>query len=159
MGRTPAKEPRKSGKKTAEALRAGARLRQARQALGLSLEDVSTKIDGKLGASRIGNYEQGLRELGIQESEMLAPALGQPAAYLMGLISETDRDLLMLPEKARVAAVTMAQSMGTTASTADKTAARAADPISRETPQKKRRGVRLDVTETSRAPLQRSRGA
>jgi transcriptional regulator with XRE-family HTH domain len=158
MGRTPAKEPRKSGKKTAEALRAGARLRQARQALGLSLEDVSTKIDGKLGASRIGNYEQGLRELGIQESEMLAPALGQPAAYLMGLISETDRDLLMLPEKARVAAVAMAQSMGTTTSIADKTAARAADPISRETPQKKRRGVRLDVAETSRAQLQRSRG-
>lgn len=100
-------EKTESSKKTAEALRSGARLRAARNALHHSRDVIAELTGGKISASRLGNYEQGLRELGIAEAEILAPVLHEPAAYLMGLIDEKQRDLLKLPKEAREALMTL----------------------------------------------------
>jgi transcriptional regulator with XRE-family HTH domain len=103
--------PKEGPKKTAEALTAGKRIRDARDDLDLSLEQLEEKTGRRLSASRIGNYEQGLRELGIAEAHILAAALGQPAAYLMGLIDEQERDLLLLPPAARAAFLLASQAL------------------------------------------------
>lgn len=99
-------------KKTAEAVKAGLRIREARAAHHWSLDQLAEQTRGRLSASRIGNYEQGLRELGIAEAYILADALGQPAAYLMGLITEQERDLLCLPADARAGLLLASRAMG-----------------------------------------------
>ena len=99
-------KPREQGrdakaKKTAEALLAGERIRCAREAKGLSQDDLSALTGGALGGRRIGNWEQGTREVGIKEAKILAAVLGQPAAYLMGLVDEMDCAILTLPLEAK----------------------------------------------------------
>lgn len=112
------KAPKKTpaSKKTDAGLRAGQRLRDARVALCISLAELSNRIGKKLSGSRIGNYEQGIRELGIQEAEWLAPALHQPAAYLIGLVDELERDLLRLPRSTKHALLATAVSLGASSS-------------------------------------------
>ena len=64
----------------------GERLRTERQRLGLSLSQLSDLTGGKLSKSRIINYEQGTRRLGIEEAQILACALdGVTPAYLLCL--------------------------------------------------------------------------
>jgi transcriptional regulator with XRE-family HTH domain len=78
----------------------GSRLRAARKALGLSLTDLAARTGGALTKSRISNYEQGLRRMGVEEARMLATALGTvSAAYLLcledsGFLVEEEQRLL-----------------------------------------------------------------
>ena len=66
----------------------GARLRGQRQAIGLSLSELSERT-GRLSKSRISNYEQGIRRMGVEEAEALAAALGTVTpAFLLGLDAE-----------------------------------------------------------------------
>lgn len=103
----PKSPPRVPPKKTAEAIRAGARVREAREAAGLSLKMLSDKLGGKLDPSRISNYEQGLRELGIAEAEMLSAALDEPAAHLLGLVDNRQRKLLKLSKETQEALLSL----------------------------------------------------
>ena len=55
--------------------RIGNRLREARHELKLSLSELADRT-GCYSKSRISNYEQGLRRMGLEESMVLAAALG-----------------------------------------------------------------------------------
>ncbi len=102
--RTEAQQP----KTTMYGLIAGKRIKAAREALGLSQDGLSERTGKKLGGRRIGNWEQGTREVGIQEAIILGEALGEPPAYLMGLVDDVDRRLLKLDLSAKSAALTLA---------------------------------------------------
>ncbi|MCU0833175.1 MAG: helix-turn-helix transcriptional regulator [Chromatiaceae bacterium] len=79
--------------------RIGARLRSVRHSQGLTLGELSDRTR-VLSKSRISNYEQGLRRMGLEEAELLAAALGTVSAtYLLCL---DDRDVLSGPERALV---------------------------------------------------------
>ena len=54
----------------------GERLRAERKAQDLSLADLSERTNGQLSKSRISNYEQGIRRMGLEESQILSEALG-----------------------------------------------------------------------------------
>jgi transcriptional regulator with XRE-family HTH domain len=104
MGRT--KE-----QKTDFAVRAGRRVRATREDRNWTQKKLSDETGGKLSPSRIANYEQGTRELGIQEAEILGKALHVQPGYLMGVTSlynpltpweeELIRNLRALPENER----------------------------------------------------------
>jgi transcriptional regulator with XRE-family HTH domain len=87
------------GKKTPEAVLCGERLKEARAALSQS--ELARRL--KILPSTLGNYEQGLRKLPIRLAKAVQKETGVPAAYVMGLIDEADRDLLMAPDGARLA--------------------------------------------------------
>jgi len=89
------------GKKTPEAVLCGERLREARTRAQLSQSELAKKL--KILPSTLGNYEQGLRKLPIRVAKGIQRETGFPAAYVMALIDEADRDLLMAPEGARIA--------------------------------------------------------
>ena len=75
----------------AEALtaRIGSRLRAARKDQNLSLQSLSDRMGGVLSKSRISNYEQGLRRLGIEEARLISKALGTVSpTYLLCLDDE-----------------------------------------------------------------------
>lgn len=55
--------------------RIGNRLREARHELKMSLSELAERT-GCYSKSRISNYEQGLRRMGLEESMVLASALG-----------------------------------------------------------------------------------
>jgi len=77
--------------KTEEGLtrRIGSRLRTARHGLGLSLTQLSERTGGSLSKSRISNYEQGIRRMGLEQAQTLSGALGSvTAAYLLCLDDE-----------------------------------------------------------------------
>jgi transcriptional regulator with XRE-family HTH domain len=82
-----------AGKKTDEALRCGQRIRVAMESKGWTQAELARQSG--LQPSRVGNYLQGLRELGIRESLSLAHVLKVPAAYLLGVVDDLDRDVLM----------------------------------------------------------------
>jgi transcriptional regulator with XRE-family HTH domain len=101
-----------------------ARLTALRLAKGWKLREASVATDGLLSPSRISNYEQGLREMGIPEAKILAKAYGITAAHLLCLDEDSPvlskveqehiRALRALPENERngymrrIAAVAMA---------------------------------------------------
>lgn len=64
-------------------VKAGKRLKKAREDKNLSLQGLSQHLGGLLSASRISNYEQGTRMLGIKEALALAKVLGVNASYLL----------------------------------------------------------------------------
>jgi transcriptional regulator with XRE-family HTH domain len=78
----------------------GLRLRAARRAQKLSLQELSVRTGGALMKSRISNYEQGIRRLGIEEAQILAEALGTVSVtYLLCLddeqfLKQREKDLL-----------------------------------------------------------------
>ena len=78
----------------------GLRLRGARKAQKLSLQALANLTGGALSKSRISNYEQGLRRLGIEEARLISVALGTVSAtYLLclddeGFLNEQERELL-----------------------------------------------------------------
>lgn len=47
-----------------------------------------------LSPSRIANFEQGARRVGLEEAQILASALERPAPYFMGVISERESAVL-----------------------------------------------------------------
>lgn len=63
----------------------GQRLRSARTGQKLSLSDLAARTK-TLSKSRISNYEQGIRRIGIEEAQELAEALdGMTPSYLLCL--------------------------------------------------------------------------
>lgn len=87
------------GKKTAEAVEAGARVRKLRDAKKFSLAKLSRLTGGRLAGPRISNYEQGLRTLDIRAARILAGPLGAHPAYLMGLLTEEEHRFLKALER------------------------------------------------------------
>jgi transcriptional regulator with XRE-family HTH domain len=83
----------------------GLRLRAARKAQSLSLAALADRTSS-LSKSRISNYEQGLRRMGLEEARELAAALSAVSAtYLLcledeGYLSERESDLLGLYRQA-----------------------------------------------------------
>lgn len=61
----------------------GRRLKAARKDRGWTLEELSKKTGGLLSISRLGNYEQGTRAIGVRESLALGTVLGVKASYLL----------------------------------------------------------------------------
>lgn len=74
--------------------RIGKRLRELRDAEKWSLSEVEQRVQGKLSKSRLGNYEQGTRLIGLAESQLLADLYGVPSFYILCL--EGDDDMLVL---------------------------------------------------------------
>ena len=67
----------------------GQRLRAQRQAVGISLTELCARTSDALSKSRISNYEQGIRRMGVEEARILAKALGTVSpAYLLHLDDE-----------------------------------------------------------------------
>jgi transcriptional regulator with XRE-family HTH domain len=79
--------------------RIGKRLREARQAQQLSLSALAARTKS-LSKSRISNYEQGIRRMGLEEAQELSQALGTVSpTYLLclddvGPLSEEERGLV-----------------------------------------------------------------
>lgn len=79
--------------------RIGQRLRAARHEQKLSLSDLSSRTNS-LSKSRISNYEQGIRRMGLEEAHELSVALGTVTpTYLLCLddqdpLSQQERELL-----------------------------------------------------------------
>lgn len=90
---------------------AGRRLQAARLAKRLTLEDLSAKVGKLLSPSRLSNYEQGIRMIGVQEALALYPHLGVEPSHLLCVdVEEGDltaqetrllRNFRTLPEKDR----------------------------------------------------------
>lgn len=79
--------------------RIGQRLRAARHEQKLSLSDLSSRTSS-LSKSRISNYEQGIRRMGLEEAQELAIALGTVTpTYLLCL---DDKDPLSIQERTLV---------------------------------------------------------
>ena len=78
----------------------GLRLRAARKDQNLSLQSLSERMGDALSKSRISNYEQGLRRLGIEEARLISKALGSVSAtYLLcledkGFLTDQEQELL-----------------------------------------------------------------
>ena len=78
---------------------------------GWILREASVATDGLLSPSRISNYEQGLRDVGIPEAKILAKAYQVTAAHLLCLDDDSPvlskeeqehiRNLRSLPENER----------------------------------------------------------
>jgi len=63
---------------------AGRRIKAARNAKGLRLEDVEKELP-EFSVSRISNWEQGRNMIGVDEAKKLAPVLGVRPGYLLTL--------------------------------------------------------------------------
>ena len=89
----------------------GRRLKAARRKKGWTLEELSRRTGGLLSVSRLGNYEQGTRQIGVRESLALAPVLGVQQSHLLcadgddGDMTQQELELLKnyraLPERDR----------------------------------------------------------
>lgn len=77
-----------------------ARLSAFRANKGWTLRDASVATDGLLSPSRISNYEQGLREMGIPEAKALAKAYKTTAAHILCL--DDDNPVLSPAEKEHI---------------------------------------------------------
>lgn len=90
---------------------AGRRLKKARIDKKLTLDQLSKKTGGVLSTSRLGNYEQGTRMIGVEEALALKGPLGVKPAHLLcvdvedGEMTAQEENLLKnfraLPEKDR----------------------------------------------------------
>lgn len=65
-------------------IESGRRIKNARDSLNLTLADVHAKLPW-LTVSRLSNWEQGSRMIGVEEAKKLAPILNVSAAYLLTL--------------------------------------------------------------------------
>lgn len=66
------------------------KIKLARSRAGLTLDGLSQATGSTLSASRIANYESGLRTLKVDQAKILASALNVTPAYLLGLADSTD---------------------------------------------------------------------
>lgn len=69
--------------------RIGQRLRAARHEQKLSLSELSSRTES-LSKSRISNYEQGIRRMGLEEAQELANALGTVTPTYLLCLEDTD---------------------------------------------------------------------
>lgn len=83
----------KASKVTTEGVLSAQRLKEYQR--GLTQQQYADLLG--LSTSRLGNYLQGTRELGIREAKQIGDALNVPAAYFLGVIDAVDRDILMAP--------------------------------------------------------------
>jgi transcriptional regulator with XRE-family HTH domain len=80
--------------------RIGQRLRAERMRRGWSLNDLSKRTQDQFSKSRISNYEQGIRRMGLEAACQLAEAFGDvtPSWLLMlddcGPLSPEERELI-----------------------------------------------------------------
>ena len=72
----------------ARSLQIGSRLRAERLRRGWSLNNLSSRTSGRLSKSRISNYEQGIRRMGLEAAELLAVALGTVTPGWLLLLDE-----------------------------------------------------------------------
>lgn len=89
----------------------GRRLKEARRKKGWTLDELSKKTGGLLSTSRLGNYEQGTRMIGVRESLALGTVLGVEPSHLLcvdggeGDMTQQEQELLRdfraLPERDR----------------------------------------------------------
>lgn len=93
------------GKKTAEAVLCGERIRACMTHKGWIQTDLAR--ESGLTYTRIGNYLQGLRELPIREANLLGATLGVPAAYLLGVIDDLDKVVLMATDEQKRSFLTL----------------------------------------------------
>ena len=76
------------------------RLGAARKVHKIPLAELSIRTGRVLSKSRISNYEQGIRRMGLEEAQMLAEALSTVSAiYLLclddkGLLSDPEQELV-----------------------------------------------------------------
>lgn len=89
--------------------RIGSRLREARHDLGLSLSELAERT-GCYSKSRISNYEQGLRRMGLEESVILAAALGTVSPTWLLCLDDTPP--LATPEAELIARFRAADDQG-----------------------------------------------
>ncbi len=71
----------------------GQRLREARQAQGLSLAQLAERTGNTLSKSRISNYEQGIRRMGIEQAQILAQSLGTVSPVYMLCLEDSAPEL------------------------------------------------------------------
>lgn len=64
------------------------------QATGWTPEKPSQAQTAALSPSRIANFEQGTRRVGVEEAAILSRVLGYPPPYWMGVISEQEAALI-----------------------------------------------------------------
>ena len=80
------------------AMSLGRKIKAARESFGFSQLDLALRC-GWESQSRIGNYEQDLREPGLNDLKKLAKALKKPAAYFLE-IEEDDVDVETVNDQA-----------------------------------------------------------
>lgn len=71
----------------------GQRLREARRAQKLSLSQLAERTGNTLSKSRISNYEQGIRRMGIEQAQILAQALGTISAVYLLCLDDSELEL------------------------------------------------------------------
>src|SRR5579871_1324338 len=93
-GKGPADPPKTTDppKITEEARLAGERLRHALRIVAISRSELSRRLN-MAHPSTVGNYTRGIRTLPIDVAKRIDAVTGIPAAYLMGLVDETDMEL------------------------------------------------------------------
>lgn len=67
---------------------------QLAEATGWTADKPSRAQKNALSQSRIANFEQGTRRVGLEEAQILAAVLGRPAPYFMGVITEQEAAVL-----------------------------------------------------------------
>jgi transcriptional regulator with XRE-family HTH domain len=90
---------------------AGRRLKKARESKNWTLKQLSAQLRGVLSESRLSNYEQGIRMIGVEEALAVYRVLGVQPSYLLCVDVEEDdmtpqeitllRNYRALPEKDR----------------------------------------------------------
>ena len=68
--------------------KSGARIKDARNKKGVSLQKISELLDGVVSRSRLSNYEQGTRMIDVDMAKIVAPVLGTTPEYILTLTDE-----------------------------------------------------------------------
>lgn len=64
------------------------------KATGWTADRPSRAQKNALSQSRIANFEQGTRRVGLEEAQILALVLGKPAPYFMGVVTDQEAAVL-----------------------------------------------------------------
>ena len=99
-------------------------MRDARKGQGISLAALASRTSDRLSKSRISNYEQGLRRMGIEKARTLANTLGTVSAtHLLclddeGVLTDDEQALIeyfrRMDERGRAAVLAIAEAEGGT---------------------------------------------
>ena len=81
------------------------RLQNARVAAGMTLVSLAEATGNKLSASRIGNYESGMRQMKVPQAKILGEVLNVGAGYLLGIDHPLDGTEVMSEAKQELISV------------------------------------------------------